>query len=301
MYYGFPFFSFNLISIGRLTHNFKCCCLFLSHFCFVQDLQLWKTIRLGRKHGGLYLLQQAANAKLSIPIQLSTFMPVVLSFPGVYNPSAASSCNYVFNNVNSSLSASKFTLWHNIMGYPSQSRLQLLSPIIPDITSCIKDCSPCYIYPLAKQKRLSFPNENHMCSSIFDLIHCDIWGPFYVPTLNGFKYFLTIVDDCSRCTWVYLMKLKSDTQSILQSFFSFIENQFHTSIKSLRSYNGLEFPMPKFYSKRGTPQQNSVVERNHQHIFNVARALKFQVDIPFRFWGDCILMTHLCVFDQQNA
>lgn len=140
-----------------------------------------------------------------------------------------------------------------------------------------------------------------MCSSIFDLIHCDIWGPFYVSTLNGFKYFLTIVDDCSRCTWVYLMKLKSDTQSILQSFFSFIENQFHTSIKSLRSYNGLEFPMPKFYSKRGTPQQNSVVERNHQHIFNVARALKFQVDIPFRFWGDCILMTHLCVFDQQNA
>ena len=30
-------------------------------------------------------------------------------------------------------------------------------------------------------------------------------------TLDGFKYFLTIVDDFTRCTWVYLLKQKSDT------------------------------------------------------------------------------------------
>lgn len=151
------------------------------------------------------------------------------------------------------------------MGNPSQSRLQLLSPIIPDITSYIKDCSPCNICPLAKQKRLSFPNENHMCSSIFDFIRCDIWGPFYLLTLNGFKYFLTIVNDYNRCIWVYLMWLKSDLQSILQSFFSFVETQFHTSIESLKLDNDLEFSMLEFYSKEGiihqltcvdTPQQN---------------------------------------------
>lgn len=32
-----PSFSFNLISIGKLTHHLKCCCVFLSHFCFAQD------------------------------------------------------------------------------------------------------------------------------------------------------------------------------------------------------------------------------------------------------------------------
>lgn len=50
-----PSFSFNLISIGKLTHHLRCCCIFLSHFYFIQDLLQWKTIGLGRKLGGLYI------------------------------------------------------------------------------------------------------------------------------------------------------------------------------------------------------------------------------------------------------
>ena len=43
-----PSFSFNLVSISKLTQNLSCCCIFLSHYCFIQDLQLWRMIRLGR-------------------------------------------------------------------------------------------------------------------------------------------------------------------------------------------------------------------------------------------------------------
>ena len=52
-----PTFSFNLISISKLTQHPSCCCIFLSQYCFIQDLQLWKMIGLGRKQGGLYALQ----------------------------------------------------------------------------------------------------------------------------------------------------------------------------------------------------------------------------------------------------
>ena len=132
-------------------------------------------------------------------------------------------------------------------------------------------------------KRLPFHFHNHVSEFAFDLIHFDIWGPYAVPTIVGHKYFLTIVDDCTRLTWVYLMKSKSKTRHLLQSFYTMIKTQFGKSIKVFRTNNRLEFQMVYFFKFNGiihqhscvnTPQQNSVMERKHQHIFCVARVLR---------------------------
>jgi len=121
-----------------------------------------------------------------------------------------------------------------------------------------------------------------------------------VPTIDGHKYFLTIVDDCTRSTWVYLMKSKSETRPILQSFYLMIKNQFIKSIKVFRTDNGLEFQMVDFFRLNGiihqnscvaTPQQNSIMERKHQYILCVARALKLQFNTLIAYWGDCIFTT----------
>ncbi|KAG7996907.1 hypothetical protein I3843_01G184400 [Carya illinoinensis] len=51
-----PSFTFNLISAKQLTSSLSCCFVFLSQFCFLQDLLSWTTIGMGEIKDGLYQL-----------------------------------------------------------------------------------------------------------------------------------------------------------------------------------------------------------------------------------------------------
>ena len=62
-----------------------------------------------------------------------------------------------------------------------------------------------------------------MSSALFDLIHCDVWGPYHVPTYNGKKCFLTIVDVHTRSTWTYLLVHKNEDINFIMSFFQLIK------------------------------------------------------------------------------
>lgn len=57
-----PTLTYNLVSISILTQNLRCCCIFLPIYCFIQDLQHWRTIGLGKKHGDLYTLLLISSA-----------------------------------------------------------------------------------------------------------------------------------------------------------------------------------------------------------------------------------------------
>lgn len=138
----------------------------------------------------------------------------------------------------------------------------------------------------------------------------------------GLVFFLTIVDDYSRCTWVYLMKHKSETFTLLIHFFNHINRQFNTHIsrlnsgsgdvflpqlQTIRSDNGSEFlskQIQQWFHDNGiihqrscvaTPQQNGLVERKHRHLLDVARALRFQANLPLSFWGECILTAAILI------
>ena len=47
---------------------------------------------------------------------------------------------------------------------------------------------------------LSFTSNNHLSQNAFNLIHYDTWDLYHVSTQSGHRYFLTLVDDCTRFT-----------------------------------------------------------------------------------------------------
>ena len=89
----------------------------------------------------------------------------------------------------------------------------------------------------------------------------------------------------------------------LLDFCFLISTQFRVKIKSIRSDNAPELALSNFFCAHRvvsfhlcveTLHQNSVVERKHQHILNVARALFFQSKLPLVHWTDCIVtVVHL--------
>lgn len=159
----------------------------------------------------------------------------------------------------------------------------------------------CTVCPLSKQHILPFPNSTSQATSVFSLIHLDVWGPYKHPTINKCTYFLTIVDDCSRATWTYLLPSKHHVCSTVQIFNSYVNTQFQTKIKVIRSDNGTEFLNQSFLNftqRHGiihqtscpyTPQQNARVERKHRHLLEMARSIYFQANFPIHLWGYCIL------------
>lgn len=153
-------------------------------------------------------------------------------------------------------------------------------------------CDSCYF---SKQSRMKFLVTTHDSTKLFDIVHVDLWGPYMFKTHKNCSYFSTPVEDMSRSTRVYLVPDKSTKPYILTEFIVLIQNQFLTTIKTLRTDNCTEFinqPVSSFTKDKGilhqttcvyTPQQNGLVEIKHMHLLNCARALRFHDGLPVVF------------------
>ncbi|KAI3781572.1 hypothetical protein L2E82_11589 [Cichorium intybus] len=264
-----PEFKVHLLSVHKLARDSRIGVYFNEHNCYLfntQDLQVNPIVTTGNVMKGLYFLN---NNKVSC-----------------HNSSSESVC-YI----------SKLT-WHQRLGHPSD---QVLKVLRNKLSLGNEVLSPCEVCHKAKQTREPFPLSNHKSSSLGELVHIDVWGPYRVSTRDGFRFFLTVVDDYTRAVWVYLLKTKEEVFENIVMFFNMLKLQFSKSVKVFRSDNGTEFvnsKMKSFFEKEGilhqttcvyTPQQNGVVERKHRHLMNVARSLLFQSALPLNLWGETIL------------
>ena len=98
---------------------------------------------------------------------------------------------------------------------------------------------------------------------------------------------MTIVDDATRATWVYLMKTKSDVQSLVTSFYNMVVTPFNVKIKQIRTDNALEFNMSNFFSSNGILHNRILLWKESINTFFLFLGLyNFSLVSLFTFGGN---------------
>nr|GEV33601.1 hypothetical protein [Tanacetum cinerariifolium] len=149
-------------------------------------------------------------------------------------------------------------------------------------------CSTC---ERGKSKKASHPPKLVSSdNSKSELLHMDLYGPMRVASINGKKYILVIVDDCSRYTWVYFLHSKYETLEIIKKFITQAQLNYKAKVCKIRTDNGIEFQnatLKAHYEKLGivqrfltahTPQQNGVVERRNHTLVEIMETIHVKFD-----------------------
>ena len=132
-------------------------------------------------------------------------------------------------------------LWHSRFGHLNFHMLQEISRKksvegLPPFVIPRKVCRSCVA---GKHHRTSFPKKSlFRATEPLELIHMDICGPLTPITLGGSQYFLLIIDDFSRLTWVSMLQCKSDAFEAFTHFKSLAEIEKGVKVKTLRSDRG---------------------------------------------------------------
>ncbi|XP_071739397.1 uncharacterized protein [Rutidosis leptorrhynchoides] len=173
-----PQYCVSLLSVNKMIKDSNLVVSFDANKCYIQDLIQTRLMGTGSEFDGLYFFDDNSNGKI-----------------------------FKSNMIYSNLSKSK--LWHERLGHPAYQALNELSDKL-GFNKINNNAEPCETCHKAKQTRDPFPLSDHKTKSLGDLIHLDTWGPYKVKSKEGFRYFLTVIDDFSRAVWTYLLKIKEE-------------------------------------------------------------------------------------------
>ncbi|KAH9669465.1 retrovirus-related pol polyprotein from transposon RE1 [Citrus sinensis] len=254
----------NLLSVEQLTHDNSCIIEFSSNKFVVKDYQ-GNILAKGTKTKGLYALDEGHHVALYL----------------------------------SEGRKAPYNIWHQRMGHPQIKSIKFLNKNkLIDVSNWITKDYVCSSCQMGKNCKLPFNFSNKISSVPLHKIHCDLWGPAPISSVQNFRYYAVFVDDCTRYTWLYPLKNKSDLFDVFIKFQKQVENRFDKRIKIFQSDGGGEFISNEFQSHLSqcgiqhqlscpaTPEQNGVAERKHRHIVETGLTMLFHANMPLQYWVD---------------
>ncbi|KAM1223589.1 hypothetical protein ACFX2G_043549 [Malus domestica] len=194
-------------------------------------------------------------------------------------------------------------IWHKRLGHLNLRSLKQLRENemvhgLPHLENIDGVCEGCQF---GKQHRDWFPKEKAWrASSPLELIHTDLCGPMQNESIAGNKYFMLLIDDYTRMSWVYFLRQKSEALTCFKKFRAMVELQSGFKVKCLRSDRGGEFVSNEFnqfleaegiqrqLSMAYTPQQNGVVERKNRTVVEMAKTMLHDKSMPYFLWAEAV-------------
>jgi len=165
-------------------------------------------------------------------------------------------------------------IWHHYFGHIGYSGLKklfdhkLVTGFFVDHNSQMADCVP---YTEAKQSVIPFNKKGEWETELGEIMHINVWGKYDTASINGFYYYLLMVDDMSQYVTVEFMKTKDQAMQKVKNYLT--QLQTHGKIpKAIHINHRCEFInaslLEWLYSKGmkvhmtvpHSPSQNGVTE-----------------------------------------
>ncbi|KAL2498042.1 Uncharacterized protein Adt_23592 [Abeliophyllum distichum] len=199
--------------------------------------------------------------------------------------------------------ANDLRLWHKRLGHLNFQGLELLQQknMVYQLPKIEEKYEICEGYALDKHHRQPIPKGiAWRAKQPLELVHTDVCGPMQTPSHSQNRYFILVIDDFTRMTWIHFMRQKYKVFTVSKKFKIFVEKQSGHFIKVLRSDNSKEYTskeFDKFCQDEGVerqltigyiPRQNGVSERKNQTIMDIEKAMLHEKRLPKSFWAEAI-------------
>lgn len=257
-----PDLGYNLLSVSQLGEKGMKCNFDSSSATLLRNGQV---VAIARKLGRTYVLEGSANEKATLA-----------SVKKDQEVSAR---------------------WHRRLGHPGMRKTDLFGSGAVDGIPPLQqvNCETCKMTKSTQNVNRSLAPR---ATQKLERVHMDFWGPYKTPTIGGSRYMLTVTDDFSRKSWIYLTKERSEVYQVFESWRNQAQLESGQKLKALRSDNAPEFiKLSKELEKDGirteltvpyTPSQNGVAERLNRTLITKARAMLVTAELPSQLWGEAV-------------
>lgn len=158
-------------------------------------------------------------------------------------------------------------------------------------------CTPC---ALAKSSHKVPPPVINRSKRPFELIHSDLSGRFSKPSFGKSEYYITLIDDYTRFTWVFFLQKKNDANGVIIRWIKEQKTRGNVVLR-WRNDGGGEYindELDSFFGSEGIKQEvtppyshesNGVAERYNRSLITLVRALI--QGLAFGLWAEAVATT----------